>query len=51
MSLIWKTKDIIISLRKLSKNTTTTEIIGRLPITNRFENISNFFFLIKGLTL
>ena len=37
--------------RKLSISTTTTFIIGRLPVTNHFGNISNFFFPIKGNTI
>ena len=36
---------------KLSNSTTTTLMIGRLPIANHFGNISNLFFSIKALTL
>ena len=36
---------------KVSNTTITTLIIGRLPITDHFRNISNLFFPIKALTL
>ena len=36
---------------KLSNRTTTILMIGSLPKTNHFGNISNLFFLIEALAL
>ena len=49
--LFWWRKVVYLLYGKLSNSTTTTLIIGRLPITNHFGNISNLFFPIKALTL